>query len=144
MLVYLHVQTTSFVLQVQQLFQAEVPERIIQKTTGHRSLKSLCTYEHNSNDQQQAVSQVMMLTDSASSTGELKKVTTQEVTVTQDTGSASANNMGKLLGDLTNCSIGQITINVNPNIHPLGHEKDDGDNNDEFDELIKNVDLDIC
>ena len=52
MLVYLHIQTTSFVLQVQQLFQAEVPERI---TTGHRSLESLCTYEHNSNDQQQAV-----------------------------------------------------------------------------------------
>ena len=26
-------------------FQAEVPERIIEKTTGHMSLESLCTYE---------------------------------------------------------------------------------------------------
>ena len=107
MLVYLHVQTTSFVLQVQQLFQAEVPERIIQKTTGHRSLESLCTNEHNSNDQQQAVSQVMMLTDLASSTGELKKVTTQQVTVTQDTGSASASNMGKLLGTSPTVQLGR-------------------------------------
>ena len=54
------------------------------------------------------------------------KVTTQQVTVTQDAGSASASNMGKLFGDLTNCSIGQITINVNPNIYltiMLGHKR---------------------
>ena len=36
---------------------------------------------------------------------------------------------------------------VNPNIHltiTLGHKKDDGNNDDEFDELLKNVNLDIC
>ena len=52
------------------LFQAEVPERIIEKTKCHRSLESLRTYERISNNQQKAVSQVM---DSASFTGNLKK-----------------------------------------------------------------------
>lgn len=127
------------------LFQAQVPERIIQKTTGHRSLESLHTYERISTDQQQAVSRLMMSKESASFSGQLRQVPSQQVNVMQDSGSASASSMGKILEDLTNCSIGQITINVNPNIHPtisLGHKKDDSD--DEFDEILKNVNLDIC
>ena len=48
------------------LFHADVPERIIQKTTGHRSLDSLRTYERISTEQQEAVSRVMMSTQSTS------------------------------------------------------------------------------
>ena len=86
----------------------------------------------------------MMSTDSASFTGESDYSAGY---CDSRRWSASTNNMGKLFGDLTNCSIGQITINVNPNIHltiTLGHKKDDGNNDDEFDELLKNVNLDIC
>ena len=42
------------------LFQSEVPEKIIQKTTGHRSLEALRKYERTSQEQYQAVSKVMM------------------------------------------------------------------------------------
>ena len=88
---------------------------------------------------------LMMSKESASFSGQLRQVSSQQVNVMQDSGSASASSMGKILEDLTNCSIGQTTINVNPNIHPtisLGHKKDDSD--DEFDEILKNVNLDIC
>ena len=130
------------------LFQAEVPERIIQKTTGYRSLDSLRTYERISTDQQQAVSQVMMSNQSTSFSGQLRQVPSQQINVTQDSGLASGSGMAKIFGDLTNCSIGQITVNVNPNIHPtisLGARKDDSDDDDEkLDDILKSVNLDIC
>ena len=37
------------------MFQANVPEKIIQKTTGHRSIEALRSYERVSNEQQKAV-----------------------------------------------------------------------------------------
>ena len=121
-------------------FQAEVPERIIEKTTtGHRSLESLCTYERILKQPQ-----VMMSTDSASFTGESN----------YSAGYCDSRRWicfykqhGKTFGGPHNCLIGQITINVNPNIYLTimpGHKKDDGNNDDEFDELLKNVNLDIC
>ena len=42
------------------LFQAEIPERIIQKTTGHHSLKALRSYERISHEQHLEVSKVLM------------------------------------------------------------------------------------
>ena len=30
------------------MYQAKVPEKLIQQRTGHRSLEGLCRYEHNS------------------------------------------------------------------------------------------------
>ena len=97
------------------LFQAQVPERIIQKTTGHSSLDSLRTYERISTDQEQAVSRVMMSNQSTSFSGQLREVPSQQSNVTQDSGLSSGSGMGKIFGDLTNCSIGQVTVNVNPN-----------------------------
>ncbi len=41
-------------------FQNNVPEKIIQNTTGHRSLESLRVYETASDEQQQAVSKILM------------------------------------------------------------------------------------
>ena len=83
-----------------------------------------------------------MSTEPASFTDESQKVCSEQVAVTQDTGSASGSNMGKLFGDLTNCSIGHITINVNPNIHPTItiHQDDD----DKYDEIVSSLNLDIC
>ena len=37
------------------LFQGNVPEKIIQKTTGHRSVESLRLYERTSDKQHEAV-----------------------------------------------------------------------------------------
>ena len=54
-------------------------------------------------------------------------------TVCTNVDSEPASSMGRLFGDMTKCSIGQITINVNPNIHPttqLNKEQ-------EFDEVLK-------
>ena len=66
----------------------------------------------------------------------------QQLNVMPDSRLVSASSMGKIFGDLTNCSIGQITINVNTNIHTtisLGHTEYNSD-----DEMLKNVNLDIC
>ncbi len=41
------------------LFAAGVPERIIQESTGHRSIEALCLYEHPTEKQHQAVSTVL-------------------------------------------------------------------------------------
>ena len=42
-----------------QLFQAEVPEKIIQQRTGHRSLSAMRTYEWITNEQHEAVSSLL-------------------------------------------------------------------------------------
>ena len=64
------------------LFNAGVPEQIIQKTTGHRLLPALHTYERVSCKQHQAVSRVMMSggNDENSFDKELKHVSGNIVT----------------------------------------------------------------
>ena len=42
-----------------QLFQANVPEKVIQERTGHRSLEALRLYEKTTTEQHQAVAQVL-------------------------------------------------------------------------------------
>ena len=42
------------------LFQKNVPERIVQKVTGHRSLEALHSYERISVSQNQEVSKILM------------------------------------------------------------------------------------
>ena len=137
------------------LFQANVPERIIQKTTGHRSLDSLRTYERISSGQEEAVSRVIMATEATSYKDELNKVENQQVAVratntenkqvkaTENNQTVAVNSagssMGRLFGDLTNCSIGQITVNVNPTI-TVHHEESE----DAFDEILKTMNLDFC
>ena len=49
-----------------ELYEAEVPEKIIQERTGHRSLECLRMYERTSDKQQQAVSNILS-SDSRSS-----------------------------------------------------------------------------
>ena len=50
---------------------------------------------------------------------------------------AAADNLGRLFGDLTNCTIGDITVNVNPTITFESSKVEQ-----EFDELIGSVSLD--
>ena len=59
-----------------ELFQHEVPEKIVQEFTGHRSLKGLRQYEKVSTEQKQAASNILtgMSTASQSFNSELSKV----------------------------------------------------------------------
>ena len=52
------------------MFRANVPEKIIQRTTGHRSIEALRTYEQVSTEQQKAVSKVLMTNGSFEKGGE--------------------------------------------------------------------------
>ena len=50
-----------------ELYQADVPEKLIQERTGLRSLKALRVYEHTTIHQQQAVSSLLSSTKSHTS-----------------------------------------------------------------------------
>ena len=121
------------------LFHADVPERIIQKTTGHRSLDSLRTYERISTKQQEAVSRVMMSTQSTSFADEFQKVSSHHIAATP--GLESVASVGTVFRDFINCSVGKITINVNPNVQPTIIIWQDED--EKYDEIVKSMNLDI-
>ena len=102
------------------LFQANVPERIIQKTTGHRSVDALRSYEKISVDQYKAVSKVLM-TNSAFDSHENARPQPQDLSLPM--------NMARVFGNLTNCTIGKMTVNINPSVYSSSVE-------DEFDKLF--------
>ena len=86
------------------MFQANVPKKIIQKTTGHRSIEALHSYERVSTEQQKAVSRVLMSNTSFDSENqcEQSELRQQNVKLITHT-NAAADNIGRLFGDLTNC-----------------------------------------
>ena len=90
------------------MFQANVPEKIIQSTTGHRSIDGLRRYERISTEQHRALSRVMMSSETTTYKEQLDgKVETRETLTGSD--------IRRIFGDLSNVSIGSITINVNHN-----------------------------
>lgn len=88
------------------MFQANVPEKITQNTTGHRSLDALRKYEQTSIEQHQVVSKVLMTGKSESQPLPAPAQPSQQ----QHTGTGLRN----IFGNLTNCSIGSIMINIKP------------------------------
>ena len=82
------------------MFQKNIPEHVIQKVTGHRSLGSLRAYEKISTSQHTEVSKVLMNNQTKStSTSGMKSLAFPD-----------------LSGITVNkCSIGQININLNQN-----------------------------
>ncbi len=114
------------------MFEAHVPEKIIQKTTGHRSLEALCTYERVSTDQHQAVSKVLMA-NASFETGDGQRERSKVQVVTHRSGGAE--NMARVFGDITNCTIGSITVHVNPTITVYS-----SDIEKEFDEVVASAD----
>ena len=119
------------------LFQSNVPENIIQKTTGHRSTSALRMYECISAEQHQAVPRVMMSSKPTSFPAQMecsRAVETSQMTVKI----AAANPGGDLqrvFGDLTNCTIGKITININPAVTVQQTAEE------EFDEIVKSLEF---
>ena len=88
------------------LFQSNVPEHIIQKTTGHRSTCALRMYERVSTEQQQAVSRVMMSREPTSFQAEMESLhAVKEIVLSKNASkTASAGTLGnvpRLIGDLT-------------------------------------------
>ena len=79
------------------MFQQNVPERVIQKVTGHRSLDALRAYEKISVEQHKNVSKLIMTNSD------------------EATSSASCDDK-KATGFLGGCSVGTITFNFNSNL----------------------------
>ena len=100
------------------LFQGNVPEKVIQQTTGHRSVEALHVYERPSDDQQRKVSKLMM-----NSKKESTKTKYKEMKVDG-------------LFDLNGCNIGKIVVN-------LQARSEDDESDDEFDQLASVMDLDL-
>ena len=96
------------------MFQVYVPEKVIQQTTGHRSVEALRVYERPSDDQQRKVSKLMM-----NSKKESTKTKYKEMKVDG-------------LFDLNSCNIGKIVVNLQARSE-----------DDEFDQLASVMDLDL-
>ena len=115
------------------LFQSEVPEKIIQKNTGHRSLEALRKYERTSIEQHQAVSKVMMSAKKVKYDEKLQENQVQTRLVEKNPLDA----VQKVFGDLTNCSIGNITVNIAPTFTTQTRI------DSEFDSLVSKIELNI-
>ena len=108
------------------MFQANIPEKIIQKTTGHRSVEALRTNEQMSTEQFKSVSKILMLYSDSEPQKENREVAKPEC----------SSNLSRVLGDMTNCTIQNLTINVNPSItiHKTAKEIEE-----EFDALVTKI-----
>ena len=92
------------------VFCSNVPEKIIQSTTGHRSIDGLRKYERISSEQHQALSSVMM--SSELTTYEQQLEVNEKVCKVKTSSHSTGSDVRRIFGDLTNCTIGNITINV--------------------------------
>ena len=98
------------------MFRANVPEKIIQKTTGHRSIEALRSYERISEEQHRVVSKMMTNTEyEGAHSGLCTEIQCQEDRLVQYN-AGTTESLGRLFGDLTNCTIGSLTIKCQTNI----------------------------
>ena len=94
---------------VTSMFRGNVPENIIQNVTGHRSLEALRKYEHISTEQHQVVSKVMTSTKPVDYETEIKVASSSECSTTVTT---AEDQVRSIFGNVSNCSIGSITLNL--------------------------------
>ena len=90
------------------LFQSNVPEKIIQKTTGHCSLDALCMYQKTSVEQHQAVSRLLMSTRPMSFQDQ---VSHQDPVQCRQCKPAEIG-VASVFGNLTNCTIADNNVKV--------------------------------
>ena len=113
------------------MFHNQVPEKIIQDTTGHRSLDALRKYEKTSIQQHQAVSRVLM-------SGEMVPYGDQpgHTSSTDQASNPAVSGIHTLFGNVTNSTISNITVNINtPTPTPPAV--------DLFDQQLLSLDLDL-
>ena len=82
------------------MLRNKVPEKITQKTTGHRSIEVPRSYEQVSLEQEKSLSKVLMSNVSFENAG--VEASVKEI-------NDSSNDTGRIFGDLSNC---QVTVNV--------------------------------
>ncbi len=88
-----------------ELYEAQVPEKIIQERTGHRSLECLRMYERTSDKQQQAVSNILSSHSQSSYHAEMTKLDHKTTPTTSTSGPGFGPNM-----KFDSC---QVNININ-------------------------------
>ena len=97
-------------------------------------------YERISAEQHQAVSRVMMSSKPTSFPAEMecsRATDTPQVMVKNAAALSRGSDLQRVFGDLTDCNIGKITININPAITV----QQSSDHKEEFDEIVKNVEF---
>ena len=93
-----------------ELYEAEVPEKIIQERTGHRSLECLRTYERTSDKQHQAVSNILSSTSQSSYHAQIAKLDPSNHQLSTQTTPTP--------GQLSNMSFAKCQVNININHGP--------------------------
>ena len=83
------------------MFAAGIPEKVIQKNTGHRSVEALRVYEHVSKDQEEATCKVLTSLDQNTSQFES---TSEKCVVQKDTSFPQASSL------FQECNIGSVNI----------------------------------
>lgn len=97
------------------MFRNNIPEKIIQKTMCNKSVEALRTYERVSEEQERHLS-VVMMTNSNENASTLNQQCMKEASSTRVVfgHQHSTDSFRQFFGNLTNCSIGSITVNINP------------------------------
>ena len=96
-----------------ELYEAEVPEKIIQERTDHRSLECLRMYERTSDKQQQAVSNILSSTSQVSYHSQIAKPDPINHQISSPSTSASGT-----LGQLPHMNFAKCQVNINVNHGP--------------------------
>ena len=104
-----------------------------------QSIEALQSYERISEEQHRAVSKVMMTNTEYEGvhSGLRTEIQCQENRSVQYN-AGTTESLGRLFGDLTNCTIGSLTVNVRPIFNVQCAERVDK----EFDELVQYADFD--
>ena len=89
-----------------ELYKAEVPEKIIQEWTGHRSLKYLRIYEKTS--KKQAVSNMLSSSSEPTYQTQPAKLNSYSQNITLNSSTITSDTLPKM--DFSNC---QVNININ-------------------------------
>ena len=130
------------------MFSANVPEKLIQSRTGHRSLQALRVYERPSEEQHQAVSNILVSGDKSRKFGtEVQNINTpgtaqrslevQKVSTARGMSTIGAL-PGALFGNLSNC-----TINITPQNFVVNMGQSIAQVEDEFDSITANMSIDF-
>ncbi len=93
-----------------ELYAAEVPEKIIQEQTGHRSIEGLRLYERTSDKQHQAVSNILSSSSTSTYHSQIAKLDCSSQNLAMNTSSSIVPNMS-----YNNC---QVNINFNQGSAP--------------------------
>ena len=109
-----------------ELFQAGVPEKMVQERTGHRSMKALRMYEHTTTTQHMAVSNILAAPTVTNFESKAKEAPVKP-NPHLDTGRGF--NFSSIFASTTNCVI-NISIGNSTSSYSACSQKENEDEND--------------